>query len=54
MSSTVALSTPSWNLAKLLLNIEISKVFKNLQELKNIVLIDEGTFEKIVPYLIIH
>ncbi len=41
-----------WNLAKAIVEYRNQHgAFKSLNELKKIVLIDEGTFEKIVPYL---
>ena len=43
-----------WNLANAIVEYRNQHgSYKNLQELKNIVLIDEATFGKIVPYLII-
>ncbi|MDQ3681445.1 MAG: helix-hairpin-helix domain-containing protein [Bacteroidota bacterium] len=41
-----------WNLANAIVEYRTQHGnYKNLQELKNIVLVDEGTFIKIVPYL---
>ncbi len=41
-----------WNLANAIVEYRNQHgAFSSLEELKNIVLIDEGTFQKIVPYL---
>lgn len=43
-----------WNLANAIVEYRNQHgSYKNLQELKNIVLIDDATFEKIVPYLVL-